>query len=939
MFSGFAQQNFVRCATMEADTLRRATHSTESLEDFENWVQAAIVRYQNSPEYHIGSRAIVTIPIIFHIIHDGDAVGTSENISRAQVLSQIDILNEDFRRATGTPGFNTNLVGADIEIEFCPALVDPNGVSLAEPGIHRVNMNIASWERGGTANNNPETNLKPQTIWDPTRYCNVWTVRFGGASSNLLGYAQFPSSSGLTGLNNNGGSATTDGVVILYNACGRVGNVLAAYNGGRTLTHELGHFFGLRHIWGDGDCSVDDYCNDTPKSDAANTGCPNTNSCNDGTPDPFDMVQNYMDYTNDDCMNLFTANQKTRMRTVLQSSPRRASLINSTVCAIPVLITVSGSVKEAVTNTGVPSAKVFLDGQADYYATTDANGNWTISNVLAGNYIIYAGKWGYVTNFIGQQSLQPNAANQNILIEKGYYDDFVLDLGWTESGNASTGKWVRGIPVGTTNTANGVTSQVNPGSDVPVDLGDWAYVTGNAGGGAGDDDVDDGTTVITSPVMDLSGYTEPVVRYYRWFFNGGGSGTPNDSLVITISNGTQTITIDKVATGQNSNQWIYKSYKVKDYFPTPGNNIRFAARTFDLTGSGHLVEAGLDLFRVIDSTANSAQPPVANFSYSNSTVCQNETVSFNDQSQNSPVNWNWQFEGGTPTTSSSANPVVTYNTPGTYSVTLTVGNGSGSNILTQQQLITVSSVRADFAQNDTGICPGQSINFSNTSSCSPTSLSWIFSGGDPATSIDENPVVTFDNPGLYDVTLIARKGNSADTVRQYLAVQVFNPASIAIATVPDTNNLALGTATATPNGGTFPYTFKWSDAQGQTTATATGLTPGIYTVTITDGNGCKSISSSSVANVVTNSILDENGGVRFSLFPNPASSLMFLNIGSGEKVKSIDMYNDLGQFIKTIPIQTIKETMVLDVSDLQRGLVFVRVITQDANYTMRVVLQ
>src|SRR4051812_31600172 len=229
----FAQQ-LIRCQTMEVDSALRASHSLESLNDFENWLQAKIAVYKASPQYGARGRAVLTIPVIVHVIHNGDAVGSGENISQAQVNSQIVVLNEDYRRAAGTLGYNTNVVGADCEIEFCPALVDPNGNILAEPGIDRQNQGQASWDET-TIN----STLKPATSWDPTRYCNIWTVNFG-ATSTILGYAQFPSSSGLQGLNANGGASSTDGVVIRYSAFGRVGNVASPYNKGRTLTHELG---------------------------------------------------------------------------------------------------------------------------------------------------------------------------------------------------------------------------------------------------------------------------------------------------------------------------------------------------------------------------------------------------------------------------------------------------------------------------------------------------------------------------------------------------------------------------------------------------------------------------------------------------------------------------------------------------------------------------
>jgi hypothetical protein len=502
--TAFSQQ-VVRCSTMEDDSVLRASKGLETLNQFESWLQTRIAAYKASPEYQSGGRSVVTIPIVFHVIHDGDAVGSGENISQAQINSQITVLNEDFRKAAGTAGFNTNAVGADCEIEFCAALVDPNGNVLTEPGIDRLNMQEVDWEQSVI-----NSDLKPQTIWDPTRYCNVWTVRFGGGSANLLGYAQFPSSSGLQGLNNGSGSANTDGVVVRYNACGRVGSVTSPYNKGRTLTHELGHWLGLRHIWGDQSCG-NDYCNDTPTSTGANYGCATgQNTCPDAG---NDMVENYMDYSSDACMNIFTSDQKTRIMTVLNNSPRRSTLPASNVCTIPFTFSYTGRVVDATTNQGIPNARVWMDGPADYTPTTDANGYFTITNLQQDSYTAYAGKWGYVTNTVATQAYTPSTPQLVIALQTGYYDDFIFDFGWTETGDATTGAWERGVPQGTTYTASGSTYQSNPGTDVTGDLGSYAYVTGNDGGGSGDDDIDNGANILTSRVLNISGFGYPVVRY------------------------------------------------------------------------------------------------------------------------------------------------------------------------------------------------------------------------------------------------------------------------------------------------------------------------------------------------------------------------------------------------------------------------------------------
>ena len=250
------------CATMQVDSARRASYAfSESLDQFEDWLQVQILAYKNSSTgFSMGGGATFTIPVIVHVIHDGEAVGVGDNLSQAQVNSQIDVLNEDFRRLFGTPGYNTDPDGADSQIEFCLAVVDEFGTPLAEPGINRVNRNSAGFSAPPYTTGYIDGTIKPATYWDPDQYFNVWTCDISGS---ILGYAQFPETD-LGGMSCASQPASTDGVVCLSYAFGRTGTATFPFDGGRTMTHEVGHYLGLRHIWGDGGCGVDDYCSDTP---------------------------------------------------------------------------------------------------------------------------------------------------------------------------------------------------------------------------------------------------------------------------------------------------------------------------------------------------------------------------------------------------------------------------------------------------------------------------------------------------------------------------------------------------------------------------------------------------------------------------------------------------------------------------------------------------
>jgi PKD repeat protein len=742
--NGTGTVQYDHCGIMYADSvLRAAVPGAPTLLDFEGWLQKEIVKQKQIQQNKSGRAAIITIPVVVHIIHNGDAVGSNENIAASRVISQINILNQDFRRrnadTVNTPvGFRP--VAADVEIEFCLALRDPSGNVLAEPGIHRVQRTETNWSSTTTIDNT----LKPATIWDPNQYFNMWSVDFGG--NGLLGYAQFPEGSGLAGMPAGAQSANSDGVVVVFSSFGASGAANAPYNLGRTMSHEVGHWLGLRHIWGDGGCTVDDFCNDTPVSDAANRGCTaSTVSC--GT---TDMVQNYMDYTNDACMNIFTQDQKTRMQTVMAVCPRRASLLNSTVCTPLIQVALTGQVRDAGTLVGVPNARVRILGVGNnfsYTATCDANGNFTIS-VNQGTYNIYGGKWGYVTAEVANRTFTAPSVSVTVDIAKGYYDDFIMDFGWTVTGTATTGDWERGAPVGTLNG----TAQSNAGADVTNDFGSDAYVTGNGGGAAGTDDVDGGTAILTSPVFDLTTYNLPYLSYYRWWFNDGGSGNFDDTLVISVSNGTTSVVIDRIGPGTNSgNSWTFRNYNLNTLIAKSAN-MRFVVTTGDY-GAGHLVEAGLDLFKVVDSLTIVNQPPTPLFTSTSANICVGQTVTYTDQSAGSPTSRLWTFQGGTPATSTAANPTVTYAAAGTYNVTLASTNSFGTNTIAQTGYVTVTTAQTNFTANVTQGCGTLAVQFTDQSSCNPSAWSWSFPGGTPATSTAQNPTVTYSSPGNYDVSL------------------------------------------------------------------------------------------------------------------------------------------------------------------------------------------
>ncbi len=308
------------CSTME--NLEYRMQQDDKIEHTMRQISEHTRSYVNNPQRAVSG--VITIPTVVHVIYSN----SNENISNAQIQSQIDVLNEDFRRLNSDANNNWSQA-ADTQIEFCLASVDPNGNSTT--GITRKSSSTTSW---GTNDAMKYSSNGGVNAWPSGDYLNMWVCNIGGG---ILGYAQFP-----------GGAAATDGVVMSPQYFGTTGYVSAPFDGGRTATHEVGHWLNLRHIWGDGGCNVDDYVSDTPTSDAANYGCASGHSSCNST----DMVQNYMDYSDDACMNLYTQGQKTRMRALFDTGGFRASLLNSGGCGNSTAPTCSDGVQNG-TETGV----------------------------------------------------------------------------------------------------------------------------------------------------------------------------------------------------------------------------------------------------------------------------------------------------------------------------------------------------------------------------------------------------------------------------------------------------------------------------------------------------------------------------------------------------------------------------------------------------------
>lgn len=402
--------------------------------EWDNWTaeQIEIANKVNftkiQPNGNAKEMAVYTIPVIFHIIHGGTAVGSGINISQAQINDQLTILNNDYKSAGLN---NTNCpaafapVKADCQITFCLATKNPTGGILAEPGIDRrayTSITGLAAPGAGYSQATCDGTIKPNTIWDPIRYFNVWVTALGGG---LLGYATFPVGTSITCIT---GSETnqTSGVVCGSQYIGSIGSATTAapYNKGRTLVHEAGHWLGLRHINGDATCG-NDCCNDTPTQDALHGGCPtfpyHTTQCTGNTPNG-EMFMNYMDYTDDACMYMFTLDQKARMQQCMVQGTYRNQLTTSaaTLCVLTATAPsanfstastacVGSAITTTNNSTGIPTPTYS-------WSAAPASVTFAPSNTNATPSITFGSTGNYVITLVATNSLGANSYTQSVSV-------------------------------------------------------------------------------------------------------------------------------------------------------------------------------------------------------------------------------------------------------------------------------------------------------------------------------------------------------------------------------------------------------------------------------------------------------------------------------------------------------------------------------------------
>jgi len=334
---------------------------------------------------------VLKIPVVVHILYNND----QQNISDAQVRSQIDVLNKDYRKLNADTAFipsGFHRLAADCKIEFQLATADPDG--RATKGILRKATRIRAFGMEDDIKSSAHGGSDP---WDADSYLNIWVAPL---SKGIVGYASPP-----------GIRKDLDGVVISFSAFGTTGSAQPPYNKGRTATHEIGHWLGLRHIWGDTDCG-NDYIDDTPPQSSGTNGCPSgvVSTCNNGP--NGNMYMNFMDFTDDACISMFTCGQREVMRSLFEADRPRQQLLQSkglSEPSLPALVThedetvslpvklypnpASGFVQVSADQAidGLPVVIQNYSGQIVLQTSLSKNGRINIGHLRAGLYFIKVG--------------------------------------------------------------------------------------------------------------------------------------------------------------------------------------------------------------------------------------------------------------------------------------------------------------------------------------------------------------------------------------------------------------------------------------------------------------------------------------------------------------------------------------------------------------------
>lgn len=838
--------------------------------DFQQHIANYLANQNNSANRLL---ADYTIPVVVHVVY----WTATQNISQAQVNSQLSVLNKDYAgiglNVGNVPAAFSSLI-SNTNIQFCLAQKKPDGSNMAEPGINRVNAQTSGFTNPGNngwTDTYIDNTVKPATIWDPTKYLNIWVLPL---EDGTLGYATFPASSTLSGIpGGSTGSSQDDGVVIGYLYFGdNTGTVVgsAPYNRGRTLTHEVGHWLGLRHIWGDGFCATD-YCNDTPTQGSANYDCPSfpKTSCSNGP--NGEMFMNFMDYTDDACMYMFTPDQRTRMQTAMANGTYRLPLANSTVCTS----TPQAPVANFTANrTSVcPGNTVTFTDQS---TNTPTSWSWTFpggtpsSSTAQNPTVTYNTPGTYNVTLVATNSLGNNSHTKSNYITvaaptgsalqftEGFQSTTFAPTGWALS-SVSGFNWKRTASAGGfgASTASMYFDNFNDNPN-----------------GAKDD--------ILTPTINLSNSTSPRIKFdvaYAPYLRSNGTSKMDtiEVLITDVCAGTTTSIYKKGGTQlataaananaffPTANQWRQDSVNI----PAPYQNkyVKFTFRNYGLYANNVFID-NVNIY----SVGASSPTATASFTLSDTTVCPGGSLTFTNTStasSGSPDSVRWTINGGVPSTSNSTTTVTaTFNTVGTYTISL-VAYKSGNASAVFSRTIRVKP-RPTVTVNSPTICSGSTATLTASGA---TTYTWSPNIGTSA---------TVTTPTLTSTTTYTVTGTTSGCTNTAIATVTVTP--LPNVTVNSPTICSGNSASLTASGAT---NYSWSPNIGSTATVNTPVLTSTTTYTVTGtSNNCSKTAVATVTvtplpNVTVNSptictgqtaTLTASGATSYSWSPNIGST-------------------------------------------------------------------
>lgn len=745
--SGFlvAQNNHEKCGFIKANGFD-TEDGKKRLDLFEQVIQHKIAQNRLAGKNQRTTGVVYKIPVIVHVVHNGESIGTGSNINAAQVYSQIEVINEDFRKLNTdlnqTRAVFLNLAG-DAEIEFVLATEDPNGNPLPEPGIHRYEFNGSNFTISQI-----EELIKPATSWNPSRYANFWTVESIVSSlGDVLGYAQFPKPI-VSGLPSSGTDNITDGVVMGHRFFGSSdkfpqGNLGAPYDLGRTTTHEIGHWLGLRHIWGDGPCGASDFVNDTPDQESQYGGCPADTATSCGS---LDMHENFMDYSNDACLTLFTEGQVERMRTVMELDDRRQGLANSTVA-------VTETLPNTPFNAPVYSYDVSLCGvtfKSDAYVAISnevaSSISWTFENgsIATSTDEVVEVEFPIGTHEVTltmTSSLGTSSVTFNVTIGEGgianlpLAEDFSggLPASWVSDGNL----WVTGTVNAPNDQVVGINNIFNNHSGTPKNLRTQLL----------------NTTATKHLQIDFE---------VSYAYRSDGTTNTYDSLALLLSNGcTQSIKFWQ----KGGEELSTTAPTDASYEPTDASQWRAETAIVEVPTDwdvSALVFSNLGFFgnNIYIDNVNIKELQFGldlNIGASDTLVCDqaNTTLSANITDADT---YEWTKVGSSTVLGTSSSLLITET--GTYQLSATKGVDQG---FSSAQVTFGSTPVADFFYS---VNNGSLIATFFNQSTNGESYVWDF--GDGKSSISTSPTHFYDDFGDFTATLIATSVCGSDTTSQFM---------------------------------------------------------------------------------------------------------------------------------------------------------------------------